>query len=260
MLSPRVLQHKNLTLYLRGLIILILLLLTVPVSADDEALARFVSAERFYKDKEYKKAIEQYELIIKNGKESGQIYYNLANSYFKNGNYGKAVLNYERAKRLMPRDSDVDYNYKYVLKLVKDFGSEKKGFVIKIIDKFTSFHSDQELVTIGVTIGFIAIGLYLLFLFLKITLMIGKIILVVLSILAVIYMGGFKYKVQNQVGTAVILDDSDAKFEPREDATVYFKLNEGNRVKMMKFEGGWVKIRRSDDKQGWVQQINLEGI
>ena len=29
---------------------------------------------------------------------------------------------------------------------------------------------------------------------------------------------------------------------------------------MMKFEGGWVKIRRSDDKQGWVQQINLEGI
>jgi len=242
MLSPRVLQHKNLTLYLRGLIILILLLLTVPVSADDEALARFVSAERFYKDKEYKKAIEQYELIIKNGKD------------------GKAVLNYERAKRLMPRDSDVDYNYKYVLKLVKDFGSEKKGFVIKIIDKFTSFHSDQELVTIGVTIGFIAIGLYLLFLFLKITLMIGKIILVVLSILAVIYMGGFKYKVQNQVGTAVILDDSDARFEPREDATVYFKLNEGNRVKMMKFEGGWVKIRRSDDKQGWVQQINLEGI
>ncbi|MBU1996305.1 MAG: tetratricopeptide repeat protein [Candidatus Omnitrophica bacterium] len=260
MVSTAVSQYKNIKYFIKGLIVLIALFVISPVNADDKPLARFVTAERFYKEKEYKKAIEQYELIIKDGEESGQIYYNLANSYFKNGNYGKAVLNYERAKRIMPRDRDVDYNYKYVLKLIKDFGSENKGFMIKIIDKFTGFHSDQELVTIGVTIGLVALGLYLLFLFMKVTLIIGKIILVVLSVLAVVYMGGFKYKVQKQVGTAVILDNSDARFEPREDATIHFKLNEGNRVKMMKFEGGWVKIKRADNKQGWVQQINLEGI
>lgn len=260
MLSYSFLRNNKLKNFINGIVVLAALFLISPSNAEDEALSRFVAGERFYKEKEYKKAIEQYEMIIEDGEESGQIYYNLANSYFKNGNYGKAVLNYERAKRLIPRDRDVDYNYKYVLNLIKDFGSENKGFFIKIADKFASFYSDQELVTIGASIALVALGLYLLFLFMKISLMIGKVILVVLSVLAVIYIGGFQYKVHKQVGKAVVLDDSDARFEPREDATVYFKLNEGNRVKMMKFEGGWVKIKRLDNKQGWVQQINLEGI
>ena len=136
MWSASCLEYNKFKNFVKGLIVLIAFFVISPVSANDEALSRFVSGESSYKDKEYRKAIEQYEMIIKDGQESGQIYYNLANSYFKNGDYGKAVLNYERAKRLMPRDSDVDYNYNYVLNLVKDFGSESIHSTIKVLDNY----------------------------------------------------------------------------------------------------------------------------
>src|SRR4029077_19623718 len=44
------------------------------------------------------------------GHESGPVYFNLGNAYFRAGNPGRAILNYERARRLMPRDPDLHAN------------------------------------------------------------------------------------------------------------------------------------------------------
>ena len=42
--------------------------------------------------------------------ESADIYYNLGNSYYKNKNIAKAVLNYERALLMNPGDADIRFN------------------------------------------------------------------------------------------------------------------------------------------------------
>ena len=38
---------------------------------------------------------------------SGRLFYNLGNAYFKAGELGRTVLNYNRAQKLMPYDKDV---------------------------------------------------------------------------------------------------------------------------------------------------------
>ena len=43
----------------------------------------FNSANNDYSNQNYKQAIEKYELIVTNNLESSELYYNLANSYFK---------------------------------------------------------------------------------------------------------------------------------------------------------------------------------
>lgn len=62
-------------------------------------------------------------------------------------------------------------------------------------------------------------------------------------------------------GVARIFDDSDlavvvkataARFEPTEKATVHFDLVDGEKVRVEKQDGAWLKIRRGDDKAGWV--------
>ena len=75
----------------------------------------FKAAGDFYRQGDYKNAIHS---------ESGAVYYNLANSYFKDGQLGKAILNYERAKRLIPRDGDLGANYKFVLSQVRNYSSD----------------------------------------------------------------------------------------------------------------------------------------
>lgn len=62
----------------------------------------------------FKKATEQYEGLIEKGFINGQIYYNLANSYYRQGQPGKAMLFYNRSAKLIPRNSELKENIKLV--------------------------------------------------------------------------------------------------------------------------------------------------
>jgi len=80
----------------------------------------FYKANAFYEDGKYDDAIKVYSGLIDQGLESGNLYYNMGNSYFKKGELGKAILNYERAKKLIPGDSDLKANYDFVLSKVRN--------------------------------------------------------------------------------------------------------------------------------------------
>ena len=62
-----------------------------------------------YIKEDYAAAIQIYEALLKNG-EAADVYYNLGNSYYKIGEIAKAVLNYERALLLQPRNGDIRAN------------------------------------------------------------------------------------------------------------------------------------------------------
>jgi len=83
----------------------------------------FKEANEYYAKKDYSAAIEKYEQLINQGNISANIYYNLANAYYRNNNIGKAILNYKRAKKLDPSDYDINFN----LQLAQ----------LKIVDKIT---------------------------------------------------------------------------------------------------------------------------
>ena len=67
-------------------------------------------AETFYKNKNYKGAIESYEMIVKQGVTSYKLFYNLGNAYYKNNEIGKAIYNYELANKLKPNNDDIKTN------------------------------------------------------------------------------------------------------------------------------------------------------
>jgi len=125
----------------------------------DEALSKFVSAGMAYKDGRYESAIERYRTILDGGRESGALYYNFGNSYFKKGNLGKAVLNYERAKRFIPRDSDLNFNDTYVQSQIVYYSDNgRKHFIDSMIKSTIQFYTVDEMAIILVGLG-IAIGL-----------------------------------------------------------------------------------------------------
>ncbi|MDD5436070.1 MAG: hypothetical protein PHX20_00805, partial [Candidatus Omnitrophica bacterium] len=78
----------------------------------------FYLANGLYEKRDYEKALEEYNKILNSGMDSGSLYYNMANTYFKLGKLGYAVLFYEKAKRIMPQDSDLKTNLNYARSLV----------------------------------------------------------------------------------------------------------------------------------------------
>ena len=105
-----------------------LTIILVPSSslAADKLEDKFFQANKFYSQGEYKKAALLYEKITNSGVKTGNIYYNLGNTYFKLGRKGKAILNYERALKLIPQDEDLSANISFVRSALAEAQPEKK--------------------------------------------------------------------------------------------------------------------------------------
>jgi tetratricopeptide (TPR) repeat protein len=86
------------------------------------------SAVAAYNKKEYKKAINYYEIILKDGLTSAALHYNLGNAYFKDNQIGKAIYNYELAKKLNPSDDDIKNNLRIANTKVTDKIDSKENF------------------------------------------------------------------------------------------------------------------------------------
>jgi len=227
----------------------------------DEALSKFVAAGFNYKNGQYDEAVNQYSKIIDGGQLSGPLYYNLGNSYFRNGESGKAVLNYERAKRLMPRDSDLNFNDRYVRSRIDSYGvDEELNLIDRAMKNYIQFYTTDEMVLIITGVVF-AIGIvFLLSLYMNWPGSSRQGIIALLTLILLIYATGLVTKVQHEKGLAVIVTGTDSYFEPRTDSTVHFKLPEGTKARILKSEGVWIKVQRLDGKVGWVSRDMLEKI
>jgi len=213
-----------------------------------------------YKGGSYKEAIASYESIREKGFENGGLYYNLGNSYFKEGQLGKAVLNYERARRLMPRDSDLKSNYEFALAQVKNYMQEDKSFFKNFISRYTDFFAKDEM-AISLLLIYLLLGTgFLLTIYWVPARRVLAPILVVLGVVLISQTILFRLKIQDQQNLAIVLQNTEAKFEPASNATTHFPLSEGQKVIILDKEVGHAKIKRPDGKIGWVPAETVERI
>lgn len=230
-------------------------------SARAQALSQFISGNLAYKEGDYGKAVEAYESILRQGLENGVLYYNLGNSYLKHGAIGKAVLNYERARALIPRDSDLDFNYQYALAQTgRETEEEGSNFFLRLVRRWRNLYTLSEMAALIIGVSFLLGIVHLWSLYGKWPRNQQTAVLGVLLMFLFMGVWGFAAKAQFVSDRAVILTPAQAKFEPREDATIHYALPEGAAIKVIKEEGGWAKVKRRDGKAGWISQKVFEYI
>lgn len=76
-------------------------------------------AQKAYEQADYETAVRLLEKQRAAGKSSVQLYCDLGNAYYKLGNHGAAVLNFQKALRLDPADSQARNNLKYLENMVQ---------------------------------------------------------------------------------------------------------------------------------------------
>ena len=230
-------------------------------STRQEAVSLFFDGNRAYKQGDFKAAIESYEGIVQKGEASGAVYFNLGNSYFKDNQLGKSIVNYERALKIIPRDSDLKYNLKYAMSfLPQREEAGERNLIARLLAAHRHFYSTDEMILVILVLIFWAGVFYLAGLWVKWSKAMMRMGLFFIAFLIFIFVWQLNVKLADEKNAAVILKTTDAKFEPRAEATIHFSLHDGNRVTVIKEEGNWVKIKRPDGKLGWVEAANLEGI
>ena len=99
-----------------------------PGLAQEQSSQDFLAAGKAYEAGDWSKSIQIYEELIAHAGFSASLCYNLANSYARDGQTGKAVLGYERALRLAPGDADARHNLE-LLRREKGLSQEETSFV-----------------------------------------------------------------------------------------------------------------------------------
>lgn len=91
-------------------------------------------AAKAYDDGDFAKAISIYNQVAEETGVSASLLYNLGNSYVKVGDYGKAMLSYQRALRLDPSDKNIKENISFITSKVGDNNkAEAKGKKISVV-------------------------------------------------------------------------------------------------------------------------------
>lgn len=85
------------------------LVLSISLAAQDTA-EKFERANNAYIEGNFDESESLYQGLIDNGYDSAELYYNLGNTYFRMDQIPQAILYYEKALKINPRNKDYQYN------------------------------------------------------------------------------------------------------------------------------------------------------
>lgn len=241
--------------------LIVFLFSVLSLSADNTAL--YKEANVLYKKAEYPAAIEKYELVLKSNFVSGELYYNLGNAYFKTNQFPMAILCYERAKKLMPGDEDVDFNLSIAnLKIVDKIEVMPRLFIYRWADSLMNLLSFEGWAVAGVVSLFLAMLLFVLF---RTTEAVGlrKLFfysgaLLTIFTIKVFIVANIQYKAATGENTAIIFTPTvNVKSSPDIKGTNLFVIHDGTKVQLLDKVGEWSKIKLSDGNLGWVESSSF---
>jgi tetratricopeptide (TPR) repeat protein len=238
---------------------LFLLAATLPIFASPES--DFQSANKLYDDGKFSEAITLYETIEP---KTAHVFFNLGNACFLAGQRGRAVLNYERAKRLSPRDPDILANLKFAQEqLGVDAANAKPGAMAKLAEtvafrRTVNEWSTQEIIAVWFTALAVGIAIWL-----PRTRQVLSWVAAVAFLWSALSFTALGYRLvrHRSAPTAVVLHSTaEARFAPLADATVHFKLVEGTKISVRENRGQWLLVERADKQQGWVKKEVVERV
>ncbi|MDO5663644.1 MAG: tetratricopeptide repeat protein [Bacteroidia bacterium] len=226
------------------------------------------SASEAYRSEDYKKSIQLYEQVvaqqISEGKESAEIYYNLGNAYFRNGETAKAILNYERALLLNPGDSDIRHNLRFARTRIEDkIDTSDSFFLTNWINGLKNLFSSNTWASIAIAffIAFlvcIATFLFVRRMWIKKTTFYAAIVIFVFLIIANMFAFSQKNSRINRNTGIIMAASTSIMTSPDANSQELFRLHEGTKVKLNKTDGNWIEIEIANGSVGWTSKENVE--
>jgi tetratricopeptide (TPR) repeat protein len=244
-------------------VLLTLFLASLLFAAELDREQLFKKGVSQYASEDFPGAIATFLKLTEHDQISWELYYNLGNSYYRNGELGKAIQYWEKAKVHAPSQSDINHNLLMAEQLLID-----KVVLPEMFPLFRWYKDFQKSFEIGLAIQIIGILLALMILLLGLLRYRHKmkskslkaanitVLAVFLTLIIVLTSVTIDTNIKRKNERyAIILERSvNILSEPTDDARVLFILHEGSKVKVnKKIEDSWSNISYFDDKVGWIK-------
>lgn len=145
----------------KTLSIIIILLAAITLHAGQHADA----GDKAYNNKDYNEALTQYRLAVETEGVSSNLYYNLGNTYYRMGDIGQAVLNYQRALKVDPSNDDARANLQFVQSKIANTPEDDSSFLTNMHRNIVSVMSPDAWAWTAFGLFVVVLGAIALYLF-----------------------------------------------------------------------------------------------
>jgi hypothetical protein len=199
-------------------------------------------------------------------KVSPDLYYNIANCYFKSNDNTHAILYYERALKLDPSHADAANNLAIAQRFTLDKIDVLPDFILVTwVKKIKYLFSADVWAWISIILVAVVAVLMLGFRFGS-SLRSRKTFFVLACVVLLFAFVSFAFSISvkndaiKQDSAIVMSPVASVKSSPGEAGKSIFVLHEGTKVSLLDELGEWTKIELSDGRQGWIAAESINKI
>jgi tetratricopeptide (TPR) repeat protein len=220
--------------------------------------AQFTKANQEYAQGHFKEAISSYEALVRAGQWSANLFYDLGNAYFRTGDFGRAILNYERALALERHHPEAAAN----LQIARDeaHALELQQSWLERHLQFASVNQYCIAAAIAVWLAIFAVVI-LIFARRRSATMIALLIFCLLVSSAAIYAVYTLERGTNGSALAIVTGkEVQARLATADTANSVLALPSGSEIKILSTRGDWIYAALPNDLRGWIPARNAEQV
>jgi hypothetical protein len=208
----------------------------------------FDQANQAFADENYSQSARDFDRLIALEGFSVPLLFNAGNAWFKAGEPGRAILNYERAQMLAPRDKAVAHNLKYV--------REQTGLpphptgALQAAARRLSWNTLTALAGIA---GGVLCGVFLAKrIWPRLSRLAVRLMLAGSATALLLFTGALALRASDLNRAIVLTANAPARIAPAEAGGISFELAAGQAVQTKQQHGDFVLVQTADGRSGWI--------
>ena len=217
---------------------------------------RFAKANQEYAAADFDAAATDYEELVRSGQDTPNLFYNLGNTYFRKKDFGRAILNYERALALEPHHPEAQAN----LRIARD-EARALELVPTRLERALGLATANEF-AVTATIAFWFAGFFV------VSFGFGRprrrallaLSILSLSIFCVATLAVWQLGRDKQGAAIVTAQSADARLATADTANRVLTLPAGSEIKILRERGDWIYAALPNNLRGWLPAKSAEQI
>lgn len=255
---------------------IVLIFLVVAAFIPSMAANKAQLADSAYNKEAYSQAIEYYKQALAETGRNADLYYNLGNAYYRQGNLAQAVLAYERALRLNPAFEDARANLAFVNSRLEDKPENNNSLFTRGHDSVIAAMSANAwawtaLGAFVLLCGLIAIYIFSSNVFMRKFGFFGGLAMIVVTIYFIVVAADASSRMNDHSEAVVIVPSTLLNSVPRQPKQTdkVVPLHEGTKVQIIDSVATpddpksprWYNVRVGGSSAGaWLRSIDVERI
>jgi tetratricopeptide (TPR) repeat protein len=243
---------------IRTYLIALLFCASSAVSAFAQSGPEFTKANQEFAQGNFKEAITGYEALIRAGQWNANLFYDLGNAYFRTHDFGRAILNYERALALDQHHPEATAN----LQIARD---ESRALELQPskLERYLQFATiNQYSIAAAVAFWLGIFGIVVAIFARRRSAALLSLSILCLFVCAVALWAIHTLDNGSEGrGLAIVTgNDVQARLATADTANSVLALPAGSEIKILSTRGDWMYAALPNDLRGWIQTKHAEPV